>query len=421
MTQHPPRSPLGRRTDSSSQRGQALVLVVMTLAVLLGAAAFVMDVGYAYYAHRSLQADADAAAPRRRAGASGPVPGEADREPVHGRGRGQEPAHEPPAVTATVTTKCLTTVPGCSPANAIVVEETAPVKTTFARVLGIDTFNIRAKATACSPCGVRPLDIMVVLDRTLSMCMTHSGATDSACTDLNHAKDGVRTFLSYLDPTQQRVGLGVLPPALGLTTSQKCAAPPLTPQNYDSAGAKYTIVPLSQDYSTNHVLNTLVEPRLHARLPPGRRVHRVRECDRGGAGGARPARAAGRAGRHRLLLRRRREHRAVLVPGELALPEAAVPPGRHVGRATRRRRARSSTRSGTTSTRRTAARTAARSATAGLPSRRRSPPTRRCSRSPRTPDAFYNQPKPGQLKTIFTQVAADLSHGSAGLVDNSTS
>ncbi|HKN45952.1 MAG TPA: hypothetical protein VJW23_18720, partial [Propionibacteriaceae bacterium] len=34
------------------------------------------------------------------------------------------------------------------------------------------------------------------------------------------------------------------------------------------------------------------------------------------------------------------------------------------------------------------------------------------------PDTFYNQPNPGQLKGIFTQIAADIAHGSSALIDN---
>jgi hypothetical protein len=36
------------------------------------------------------------------------------------------------------------------------------------------------------------------------------------------------------------------------------------------------------------------------------------------------------------------------------------------------------------------------------------------------PETFYNQPSPGQLKTIFTAIASDISRGSAGLVDDDT-
>ncbi len=74
------------------------------------------------------------------------------------------------AVSEVITTKCLTSLPGCDPANAVVAEESAQVPTFFARVLGIKSFEINAKATACSYCGVKPLDIMLVVDRTGSMC-----------------------------------------------------------------------------------------------------------------------------------------------------------------------------------------------------------------------------------------------------------
>ena len=85
-------------------------------------------------------------------------------------------------MTTSVTTKCVSIAP-CNPVNAIVVEETTTVSTRFARVLGVDEMEVTARATACSPCGSRPLDVMLVLDRTLSMCTTHSGDFDSSCAD----------------------------------------------------------------------------------------------------------------------------------------------------------------------------------------------------------------------------------------------
>jgi hypothetical protein len=36
------------------------------------------------------------------------------------------------------------------------------------------------------------------------------------------------------------------------------------------------------------------------------------------------------------------------------------------------------------------------------------------------PDTFYNKPNPGQLRTIFLQIAADMSKGSSALIDNDT-
>src|SRR5207344_731778 len=50
-------------TARPRERGQVLVLaLIFVVVVLLGIAAMVVDVGYAYYAHRSLQSSADAAA-----------------------------------------------------------------------------------------------------------------------------------------------------------------------------------------------------------------------------------------------------------------------------------------------------------------------------------------------------------------------
>jgi hypothetical protein len=232
-----------------------VVLVVLMLVVLLGFAALVIDVGYAYYAHRQLQASADAAAlagaqelPNQSAAVS------RAREYSSSEGAKNE-HHDIPDVITTVETKCINSIPGCDPVNAVVVLEKAPTKTFFAGLFGIDSFRITAKATACSPCGIKPLDIMMVLDRTGSMCLTSSGANDPACTDLNNAKEGMRTFLTYLDPETQWVGLAVLPPS----PSDECAAPAHHSTSAANSAyrttSKYTIVPLSDDYSDNRVLD----------------------------------------------------------------------------------------------------------------------------------------------------------------------
>ncbi|MGZ8687303.1 MAG: vWA domain-containing protein, partial [Gaiellaceae bacterium] len=273
--------------------------------------------------------------------------------------------------------------------------------------------------TACSPCGVRPLDIMIVLDRTLSMCMTHSGATDSACTDLNHAKEGVRTFLSYLDSSQQRVGLGVLPPALGLTTSQKCAAPPLTPQNYDSAGAKYTIVPLAQDYATNGALNT--SSNLVSTL----------NCLQGG--GYTAYANAIEAAQAELDLHGRTDVQDVIV--FFSDGAANTGPSSYPANSPYRKQP---CRQGVTSAGYAKAKGTlvysigydldaqnggANRCEVGYGGPAESPAItayQALQQIASNPGAFYNQPTPGQLRTVFTQVASDLSRGSAGLIDNDT-
>jgi hypothetical protein len=56
------------------------------------------------------------------------------------------------------------------------------VPTWFGRIIGLTKMTVSTTATACSPCSVKPLDVMVVLDRTGSMCQIQ-GRGDPACTD----------------------------------------------------------------------------------------------------------------------------------------------------------------------------------------------------------------------------------------------
>ncbi len=247
------KSPVVRRLKGlAAEGGQAIVLVVISLVVLLGMAALVIDIGYVYYTHRSLQASADAAA---LAGAQElPDPVKAvDVAKQYTAGDGQKNARtDVNGVTTTVTTKCIVSIPGCDPVNAVVVVEKAPTKTFFAGVLGINAFNIKATSTACSPCGVKPIDLVVVLDRTGSMCQTSSGANDPACTDLVNAKDGIKTLLGFLDSKTQWAGLTVLPPAR--VVSERCNTP--DDAHYNLTNAAYTIVPLSDDFTKDGKLVT---------------------------------------------------------------------------------------------------------------------------------------------------------------------
>jgi hypothetical protein len=206
--------------------------------------ALVIDLGYLYWNQRSLQASADAAA---LAGAM-QLPDPASSVTVakqFGTGSGAKNSDSRLSnVSETISTKCLTSVPGCDPVNAVVVDETATVNTFFMQLFGLNLAHIHVRATACSPCGVKPLDIMLVLDRTGSMCQDSNGNNDPACTDLNNARNGMKTFLGYLDPTVDWVGLAVLPPATSI--GAKCSTPATA--NYNSTTAPYLLVPLSKDY-----------------------------------------------------------------------------------------------------------------------------------------------------------------------------
>ena len=101
-------------------------------------------------------------------------------------------------VTADIGTKCVSIAP-CKPVNAVVVDQTAVVQTAFSRIFGIGSITVHAHAVACAPCEPKKVDIMLVLDKTGSMCQDSWGRQDDACTDLNNARNGIKTFLGYLE------------------------------------------------------------------------------------------------------------------------------------------------------------------------------------------------------------------------------
>jgi hypothetical protein len=235
------------------------VLVAVLMPVILGMVGVVLDLGHAYNVQRKLQATADAAA---LAGAANlpNVAGAVSTASSYGAKPGEQNAlGGGDAVTESITTKCLATFPGCTTANAVSVSETATVNTLFTRVLGVNSFTIHAKSTACSPCGAKPLDIMIVLDRTGSMCLDDNNQPNG-CVDLTNARNGITSFLDLMDPSLDHVGLAVLPPAPA--SNNLCGSPAYVNRsgtNYPSGGyedfyssqtAPYVLVPLSSNYAT---------------------------------------------------------------------------------------------------------------------------------------------------------------------------
>lgn len=230
--------------------GQILPLVVVVvLAVLLGLAALVIDLGRVYVVKRQLQSAADASA---LAGAGRLPNGSAAVDMASAYG-----AKNPlPNVAAAQSTQvwCLRSVPYCygnapgtQPANqqgnGIVVQASASVSTSFARVFGVDSVNVTARSTACGGCGGKPLDLAIVVDRTGSMQ-----------NNMTYLRSGLKTLLNALDPASDYVTLLVLPPVNG---GDVCAAPTtnvLYPNGSDTA---YTAVRMSRDYkNADGTLNT---------------------------------------------------------------------------------------------------------------------------------------------------------------------
>jgi Flp pilus assembly protein TadG len=236
-----------RRND---EQGQVFVFLAVMLVVLLGCAALVVDVGRAYLAKRHLQSSADAAATAGALELPDPIAAQTYALNYSGQDGAKNDNNKLPGVATTVQTKCLSFAP-CSPVNTVVVEQTTVVPTIFAKVLGINEFTIKAKATACSPCSSKPLDIMLILDRTGSMCQFSDGSSDPACTDLTNAKDGLLEFVQYMDPAIHKIGFAVFPPRT--SGGSACSTP--ASGNYNSTSAVYTVVPLSTNYKVGQSLN----------------------------------------------------------------------------------------------------------------------------------------------------------------------
>ncbi len=244
---------------AADETGQVLLFALVAMVVLIAMVGFTVDVGHAYLVQRQLQAGVDAAALAGAQHLPDPTPTTQvalDYGPTPGK------KNEVTAVDnaeTTVTMRCVKAAPGCSSAfstfNAVNVRATSDVKTFFARVIGFDKLTVKASATACSPCSAKALDLMIVLDRTGSMCDDHP-----KCTDLANAKQGVRTFLSFMDPTLDHVGLAVFPPAYN--KGSLCQAPTNAAQRFgydtwfpywvaapgNQSPGFYTIASLEDDY-----------------------------------------------------------------------------------------------------------------------------------------------------------------------------
>jgi hypothetical protein len=189
----------------------------------------VIDIGHAQLVQRQLQAGVDAAA---LAGAQD-LPVAADAEatanaysPTPGS---KNAVNTVKNATTTVNVRCITSIPGCNTrygsSNAITVSSSSKVPTFFARIIGVDSLTVHAKATACYPCSAQPLDIMLILDRTGSMCNSGGGSCTTG-RDIDAAKEGVSTFISLMDPKLDRLGLAVLPPVIGPSLYHNENAPP---------------------------------------------------------------------------------------------------------------------------------------------------------------------------------------------------
>ena len=153
-----------------------------------------------------------------------------------------------------------------------------------------------------------------------------------------------------------------------------------------------------------------LRPSENDRLPACERPDRVRERARGSAGRARSQRPKGRPGRDRAPLRRRGEHRAELLLHELAVPEQPCHQGVWPAAAIKAK----STWIYSIGYDHDALNGGAEHVRDVGRQERESPTITAYSALQQIasgPDKFYDKPDLGQLKTIFTQVAADIRKG----------
>jgi hypothetical protein len=223
----------------------------------------------------------------------------------------------------------------------------------------------------------------------------------------------MRTFLSYMDSSLQHVGLAVLPPATSI--GNRCALPQTA--NYNSQSSPYTVVPLASDFTLNGQLNT------------NSNLVQTINCVQGNANTAYAN--ALEAAQAELDLHGRPDAPDIIV----FLSDGAANTGPTYYSTSSPYRTRPChqgvTSSNVIKNRGTLiysigydlnANNGGANVCTSYTGANESPAITAYSAIQQIasrPDTFYNQPTPGELKTIFGAIAADIGHGSSALIDNS--
>ena len=245
--------PAPSRSRFGGESGQSLPIIIAFLITLLLFCALVIDVGNAWRAKEALQASTDAAATAAAGTLTLSYPPNvtsANNAAVqYGDGTGQLnpiPGIVSGSQTENVNFSCKVQAHyTCTYDNTVDITQTVKVPTYFMGIIGIPSIKLSSHAEACSPCGEIPLDIMLVLDRTGSMA-DDGGSSNGESKEENLQTGLTQGFLPGLDPTQDQVGLSVLPPDTS-TSSSFCNA---STNGQQSATYKVTIGGVTKSYST---------------------------------------------------------------------------------------------------------------------------------------------------------------------------
>jgi len=193
-------------------------MVAILLPVLLGMAALVIDLGYAYISYQQLVAATQAAALAGGGAIPNTLPPTAVTAAVNYSGLNLNKYPNLQNVSLSINLACVdpslypnlglppcAVYPSCpSGCNMIQVQETAKVSTFFAKIFGVTSVPLSASATAAARGGgMPPYHIMMVLDATPSM----GNGLDTGCTQNGTsvtpeqcAEYGVQTLLLQLNP-----------------------------------------------------------------------------------------------------------------------------------------------------------------------------------------------------------------------------
>jgi hypothetical protein len=196
----------GFLTRAREENAQVIPLIAVAIVVLLGFAGLAIDVGNAWLQKRRLQSSVDLAllsAAQKLPNASAAA---ADAT-AYTEANWHKVTDAP--VTATATTGCQ--VSGCPQPDKVSLVARTTVPTYFVRLFGVNSWTVKAGGAACGPCDAvnEQFDVIVVLDRSYSMCIDSNGH-DNGCADMNYAVEGIRSLLSFFDPENDRLGFVLL-------------------------------------------------------------------------------------------------------------------------------------------------------------------------------------------------------------------
>ena len=182
------------------ENGLVLMWMSLFLIVMLGCTALAVDLGHAYFVSQNAQNAADAVA---LAGAPY-LPGD-----LAGAQAAAQQLAAANGFTDGVNGVKVTAAQGADPSQlTVTVEQDVP--TWFAKGIGFNQMHVSRSGTAVADqsSSAVPVDLMVIIDRTGSM----------NATDVTNVKNATKDLLTYLNPANVHVALGMLGPS-GTTTA----------------------------------------------------------------------------------------------------------------------------------------------------------------------------------------------------------